>query len=114
MTSYSTFVRVLSRGLVCHGSCSCPAGLGGTCSHVAGLLFYIVGLKEKDMDRIPEDVTATGKPCEWNKPPRCSVEPQHVTDISFYKSEYGKDPRGQLLLRPLLDLTPELAPQLSD
>ena len=95
-TSYSTFVAILSRGLVCHATCSCPAGLGGTCSHVAGLLFYIVKLKAGNIDSIPEDTTCTGKPCEWNKPPRRDVQPQHLTDIKFRKLEFGKDTSGPL------------------
>ena len=94
--SYSTFVAILSRGLVCHATCSCPAGLGGPCSHVAGLLFYIAKLKAGNIDSIPEDTTCTGKPCEWNKPPRRDVQPQHLTDIKFRKLEFGKDTSGPL------------------
>ena len=68
-TSYTTFVGIIDRGLVYHATCSCPAGLGGTCSHVAGLLFYLVKLKTNNVDSI-EDMASTGKPGEWNKPPQ--------------------------------------------
>ena len=53
-SSYSVYVRIISTsGTVADGSCSCVAGQGGTCSPVAGLLFYLASLVEQKLAVIP-------------------------------------------------------------
>ncbi|XP_061191601.1 uncharacterized protein LOC133199778 [Saccostrea echinata] len=61
-------------------SCTCPAGLGEGCTHVAGLLFALEGRPVTD-----DDVPCTSKPCEWNRPSKRKKDTKPVQDMSFKK-----------------------------
>ena len=58
---------------------------------MASLLFYLVKLKADNVNSIPKNTTASGKPCEWNEPPQRDVQPQNLTNIQFRKLKFGKD-----------------------
>ena len=104
-SSYNVYVQIIAAsGTVADGSCSCVAGKGGTCSHVAGLLFYLASLVEQKLAVIPEDVTSTGLPCTWSKAPKRDVTPAVVADISFTKPEFSKKERTPS--RSLTDFDP--------
>lgn len=93
-TSYDVLTRLItSSGSVADGSCTCVAGRGGTCSHVAALLFYVLSLAEKHATKVPADVTATGRQCAWSRAPKRNVEPTEVASIAFKKAEYAKHDR---------------------
>lgn len=47
------------------GSCNCKAGLSGVCSHVGGLLFTVVKIKNP----------CTSRECEWQRPRTISNPP---------------------------------------
>ena len=85
------YTRIFSEtGTVADGCCTCVAGKGGTCSHVAALLFFLASVVERKLQKIPADVSCTGRPCSWSKAPKRDFSPATVSDISFKKAEFGK------------------------
>ena len=66
-------------GAVCCAHCSCMAGLGETCTHVAAVLFYIEAVA-----RVQEQQTSIQSACHWIIPAfQKSVEYHPVQDIDF-------------------------------
>lgn len=59
---------------LCH--CTCIAGLGEACSHVAALLFNCEYMERKKNDQSVTDVSAY-----WKKGPRKEVSPKKMSDI---------------------------------
>ncbi|KAL3880359.1 hypothetical protein ACJMK2_032603 [Sinanodonta woodiana] len=66
------------QGTVLSAHCTCMAGLGESCSHVAALLFYI-----EEMQKYRERVSVTGKLAYWKKPSKKSVEYKELSCIDF-------------------------------
>ena len=66
---YSTIVSLgeLS-GYVVGAQCSCKAGAGGCCKHVAELLYSILDYVELGLKDIPQDKSCTEQPQQWHKP----------------------------------------------
>jgi hypothetical protein len=87
---YSVSVIFKRNGDIMTGECQCVAGKGETCSHVAALLFYMEDLKQRNMPTIPSDVTVTDRLQQWNVPPKRTIQPLPVSEISFNKAVYGK------------------------
>ena len=65
-------------GAVCCGHCTCMAGLGEACSHVAALLFAV-----DCRNRMESEVTCTSVLCEWKKPPSKRVDCLPTSEIDF-------------------------------
>ncbi|XP_053382010.1 uncharacterized protein LOC128549398 [Mercenaria mercenaria] len=68
-------------------NCTCPAGNGEGCSHVAGLLFALEGrpiTPVEDDDSVP----CTSKPCQWNQPSKRKKETRPVKDLTFKRIRY--------------------------
>ena len=65
-------------GKVKHGICTCMAGLGNTCSHVAALLFKV----ELAVRLGKTNPSCTSLACEWNVGTKKAVNPAEVKDIS--------------------------------
>jgi hypothetical protein len=65
-------------GIIESAHCTCMAGLGECCIHVAALLFYI-----DDCIRKKEDVTPTMVPAYWKTPASKAVEYAEIKDINF-------------------------------
>lgn len=92
---YPVFVCLDVTGRVYKAKCSCAAGLGESCSHIAALLFFLLDCHEKGMQDLPESVTCTGRAMAWNRPPpHKEVQPVRVSDMIFTKAEYGKASRS--------------------
>ncbi|XP_053400508.1 uncharacterized protein LOC128557295 [Mercenaria mercenaria] len=81
-------------------NCTCPAGNGEGCTHVAGLLFALEGrpiTPVEDDDNVP----CTSKPCQWNQPSKRKKETRPVKDLTFkrisseVRSETELRTRGQ-------------------
>ncbi|XP_076080580.1 uncharacterized protein LOC143051582 [Mytilus galloprovincialis] len=70
--------------VVFKANCSCPAGLGEGCTHIAGLLFKLEACAQEK-----ENTACTSKPCNWNKGGKRKKDPQEVLNISFKKLKYG-------------------------
>ena len=60
-------------------NCSCMAGLGSTCSHVAALLLKIESACHL---KLAEGISPTSVLCEWKKSKK-SVQPTPIKLINF-------------------------------
>ncbi|XP_021379131.1 uncharacterized protein LOC110466736 [Mizuhopecten yessoensis] len=69
--------------------CSCTAGLGQTCNHVAGLLFRIEHANTTGL------TSCTSSKCVWVTPGKTApLPPSKLKDMDFKKSQYGKKRRA--------------------
>ncbi|VDI16499.1 Hypothetical predicted protein [Mytilus galloprovincialis] len=65
--------------------CTCTAGLGGTCNHVAGLLFRVEATNKLGAS------ACTSLPCTWKVPSKIKgVKPTKIKDLRIIKSRHGQ------------------------
>ena len=55
-------------GKVSTASCSCVAGQGGLCKHVAALLYQILDFIQLELTEVPDDLTCTQLLQQWHVP----------------------------------------------
>ena len=55
-------------GKVSCASCTCAAGKGGCCKHVAALLFQILDYIQLELTEVPDDLTCTQLLQQWHVP----------------------------------------------
>lgn len=79
------WVAVAKSGKVVAGHCTCMAGLGETCSHVAAILCKVEAAVRQELTH----TTPTNLPCEWNQNFTRNVKASKICDIIFY-SDKGK------------------------
>lgn len=73
-------------------SCNCKAGAGGRCKHVGALLYILLDYVESELTEIPQDVSCTGKPQQWNKPHSTVTSGSiPIEDLLFTKYNYHDD-----------------------
>ena len=72
------WVAVKQNGIVVCTHCTCMAGLGEACSHVAALLFTLEG-----NTKMKKNVTCTSLPCSWLPPSFQSVPYAELSDVEF-------------------------------
>ena len=65
--------------------CTCMAGMGATCNHVAAALFRL----EAAMRLGLSNTSCTAKPCEW-LPNRKEVMPCKVKDMNLNRDDFSK------------------------
>lgn len=65
-------------GTIVCSHCTCMAGLGEACSHIAALLFAA-----ETYNRLNKDVSCTSQPCAWLPPNIRSVKYAPISDINF-------------------------------
>ena len=92
-STYTFYVAIMSTGKVVGASCSCVAGKGGACSHVAALMFYFEDFIKKGTKVVPNDGTVTDRLQQWHVPPKRVITPQPLENIQFKKAQYGKTTR---------------------
>uniref|UniRef100_A0A1X7TL36 SWIM-type domain-containing protein n=1 Tax=Amphimedon queenslandica TaxID=400682 RepID=A0A1X7TL36_AMPQE len=68
-------------GNVLAGHCSCMAGCGEVCSHVAGVLFKVEAAIRLQLGRM----TCTSLPCAWNQAFSKKVLLSPMIEILFFK-----------------------------
>ncbi|XP_065919203.1 uncharacterized protein [Dysidea avara] len=73
-------------GQVMTGHCTCKAGRGEVCSHVAAILFKV----ETACRLVYNNPTCTSMPCQWNQSFATNVDPALVVDINFIKPDHNK------------------------
>ncbi|CAH1265590.1 Hypp3211 [Branchiostoma lanceolatum] len=73
-------------GTVKRAYCSCTAGLGQTCNHIAALLFTVEAAVRTNMVR----PACTSTACKWNAAPGKAVQQSKVKEMSFKKDKFGK------------------------
>lgn len=72
------WVLIRKDGTVVTAHCTCMAGLGEACSHVAALLFAVeCGVRQS------EGMTCTDIPCAWKKPASGNVPCATLAEIDF-------------------------------
>ena len=54
-------------------SCSCTAGQGEACTHVAAVLFALEDFTSRGLHSLPDDPASTEMLCAWNAPKNCKV-----------------------------------------
>jgi len=92
--SYRTNISLWkSSGKVRSGSCNCKGGAGGRCRHVGALLHTLLDFVESELAAIPQDVTCTEKPQQWNKPRSTVITSGAlpIEDLLFKKHSYHDD-----------------------
>ena len=72
--------------------CSCKAGAGGCCQHVAALLCRILDHVELGLQDIPQDKTCAEQPQQWHKPKKkmWMMVQALFSRILFVHHSYGK------------------------
>ena len=79
-------------GKVSHASCSCPAGQGGCCKHVAALLFQLLDYIQLELTEVPDDLTCTQLLQQWHVPPNDKLETALVFEqVKFTKATCKKE-----------------------
>ena len=64
-------------------NCSCTAGQGEGCTHVAAMLFALEDFTSQGLHCLPDDPASTEVLCEWVKPKDPKVNPVPLKDLSF-------------------------------
>lgn len=85
---YTVYVHLLQDdGKVFKAKCSCKAGAGGCCKHVAATLFQIQDFVELGLSIVPDDQSCTDVLQQWNVPKGHAATPDIVkfTDLTFEK-----------------------------
>ena len=79
-------------GEVLYAKCTCKAGAGGCCKHVAAVLYQLVDFKELDLKSIPDDKTCTDLLQKWHVPgEKQNTEPILFSELTFEKADFNKD-----------------------
>ena len=66
---YTVYVHLLQdEGKVLKANCSCNAGAGGCCKHIAATLFQIHDFVELGLSTVPDDKSCTDVLQQWNVP----------------------------------------------
>ncbi|CAG2190881.1 unnamed protein product [Mytilus edulis] len=98
---YKTYVCFrMNDGGISGGACSCVAGKGEACSHIAALLFALEDFISNGFKDLPVAKTVTDKLCSWNKPAKkesgAAIDTQHQDC-----KEYGKTPEQKVTFEKL-------------
>ncbi|XP_061174226.1 uncharacterized protein LOC133183284 [Saccostrea echinata] len=72
-------------GCVKSAFCSCAAGMGQTCNHVAALMFRVESANRLGI------TSCTSLPCQWKVPTATKVVPSKIKDLAIRKSRYGQE-----------------------
>ncbi|KAL5016933.1 hypothetical protein ScPMuIL_006522 [Solemya velum] len=83
---YATWV-CLSKisGHVHSAGCTCSAGDGESCNHIAALLYALVDVTNRKKDGLH---SSTSAPCKWNMPRKRKLSPRKAQHIVFKKQKY--------------------------
>lgn len=72
------WIAAKQNGIVICAHCTCMAGLGEACSHIAALLFAM-----ETCNRLNKDTSCTSRPCAWLPPNMSKVKFAPISDIDF-------------------------------
>ena len=72
-------------GKVLQAHCTCMAGMGSTCNHIAAALFRIEAAVRLGLS----NPACTAKPCEW-LPNRKDVRPVKIKNMNLNREDFGK------------------------
>ena len=92
--SYNVYVHLDQRsGDLIYSKCSCKAGQGGCCKHVAALLFSLVDYSNLGYTVVPDALTCTQVSQKWHVPTSTNMTLSKAVkfdDIVFRKDEPNK------------------------
>lgn len=86
---YKPWVCVGRNGCIVATHCTCAAGLGEACSHIAALLFAIESITQS---RDRNEVSCTDIPCQWKK-----CEKQNTTSCTAENLDMSHPRHGKVL-----------------
>ncbi|KAH3727767.1 hypothetical protein DPMN_053711 [Dreissena polymorpha] len=89
-TQYSVTVVISDNGEPIGASCTCVAGKGEACTHIAGLLFGIEDFVARGYRGLPGGDFLTDKLCRWIVPKGPKVDPKPICEVSVKKNIPGK------------------------
>lgn len=96
-----------TNGSVESAYCTCFAGLGSTCNHVAAVLFKVEHALKNGLTL---EISPTSKQCVWNNyGKRRAVEPKRIMEMKWKKPHYSKKGRASQIntcSRQLFSTTP--------
>jgi hypothetical protein len=90
---YDVYIHLCQNaGEIFYTKCSCKAGAGGCCKHVAATLYQLVDYKELDIVVIPDDKACTDVLQQWHDPGELNnSEAILFSDLTFEKADAYKD-----------------------
>ena len=92
--SYPVYVHLNQvDGEVENAKCSCKAGQGGCCKHVAALLYTILDFVNLNLKYVPTELTCTQAPQRWSVPSGSSKNLEKAVkfeDLLFEKADVNK------------------------
>lgn len=91
---HDVWVVLHKKGLILTGNCSCMAGVGSACSHLASLLFKLQACVQLELSK---EVACTSQLCTWNRS-RTKAEPAPLKSINFNRPR--KDSKTPSLTNP--------------
>ena len=99
-TQYSVVVVFKTSGEPVGGSCSCVAGQGEACTHMAGLLFAAEDFVSCGYKSLSDQLATTEKLCKWIVPRGPSVIPAPIKNVQVQKRLAPKKTRKEKAFRP--------------
>ncbi|XP_046550035.1 uncharacterized protein LOC124259864 [Haliotis rubra] len=70
-------------GKIHSADCTCAAGAGEACNHIAALCHCLVDVTTR---RKAGTTSCTSQPCKWNNPRKRKLSPKRSQDVNFRKS----------------------------
>ena len=98
-TQYSVVVVFKTSGEPVGGSCSCVAGQGEACTHIAGLLFAAEDFVSRGYKSLSDQLATTEKLCKWIVPKGPSVTPAPIKKVPVHKRLAPKKTRKEKTFR---------------
>ena len=91
---YNVYVHLCQQtGEVQYNKCSCVAGQGGCCKHVAALLYSLMDFVNLGLQNVPEELTCTQVAQKWSVPSNSNKTLKtavKLDDLLFEKAEINK------------------------
>ena len=106
-SSISPWVAAERNGTILYAHCTCMAGLGEACSHIAALLFAI-----KAHTKFKKDASCTSRPCKWLPLAMKNFSYAQIFEIDFSPSATKRkrienvDQRSSTSITASLDIHP--------
>ncbi|KAL5010353.1 hypothetical protein ScPMuIL_012658 [Solemya velum] len=72
-------------GQVHAAGCTCTAGEGESCNHIAALLYALIDITDKKKDGLD---SSTSAPCKWNMPRKRKLSPRKAQNLIFKKHKF--------------------------
>ena len=100
--SYNVYVRLnQGSGDLIYSKCSCKAGQGGCCKHVAALLFSLVDYSNLGYTVVPDTLTCTQVSQKWHVPTSTTMTLSKA--VKFDDVVFRKDEPNKYRKRPFLN-----------